>query len=168
VCATAAVLKLWRNLQFRRAGWLATALVASHRAVPLPLQFLAAWLAVWFARALQHQVDYLMAENRILGEKLGHQKLRLTDADRRRLAVHGKELGRKLLAKVSKVKCETLHTDPEIFEVWAALVVAAERLCAFEAGAPVAGRPQSVVTLLASLTPDHLVWEASWTSSAAS
>jgi hypothetical protein len=32
----------------------------------------------------------------------------------------------------AKVKCETLHTDPEIFEVWAALVVAAEKLCAFE------------------------------------
>jgi hypothetical protein len=27
--------------------------------VPLPLQFLAAWLGVWFARVLQQQVDYL-------------------------------------------------------------------------------------------------------------
>ena len=32
----------------------------------------------------------------------------------------------------AKVKCETLHTDPDIFEVWAALVVAAEKLSAFE------------------------------------
>jgi hypothetical protein len=32
----------------------------------------------------------------------------------------------------AKAKCETLHTDPEIFEVWPALVVAAEKLCAFE------------------------------------
>ena len=32
----------------------------------------------------------------------------------------------------AKVKCETLHTDSEIFEVWATLVVAAEKLCAFE------------------------------------
>jgi hypothetical protein len=30
--------------------------------LPLPLQFLAAWLAMWFARALQWQVDYLMAD----------------------------------------------------------------------------------------------------------
>jgi hypothetical protein len=30
--------------------------------LPLPLQFLAAWLAVWFQRALQKQVDYLTAE----------------------------------------------------------------------------------------------------------
>jgi len=32
----------------------------------------------------------------------------------------------------AKIKCETLHTDPEIFDVWAALVVAAEKLCGFE------------------------------------
>jgi hypothetical protein len=31
----------------------------------------------------------------------------------------------------AKVKCETLQTDPEIFEAWAALVVAAEKLCGF-------------------------------------
>ena len=69
--------------------------------LPMPLQFLAAWLAVWFQRALQQQVDYLMAENRILKEKLGDRKLDLTNADRRRLAILGKELGRKLLAKVA-------------------------------------------------------------------
>jgi putative transposase len=69
--------------------------------LPLPLPFLAAWLAVWFARALQQQIDYLMAENQILRERLGDRELDLTDADRRRLVVSGKELGRKLLAKVA-------------------------------------------------------------------
>jgi hypothetical protein len=69
--------------------------------LPMTLQFLAAWLAVWFQRALQQQVDYLMAENRLLKEKLGDRKLDLTNADRRRLAVLGKELDRKLLAKVA-------------------------------------------------------------------
>jgi hypothetical protein len=29
----------------------------------LPLQFLAAWLAVWLGRVLQQQVDYLRAES---------------------------------------------------------------------------------------------------------
>jgi hypothetical protein len=71
--------------------------------LPLPLQFLAAWLSVWFARALQQQVDYLMAENKILKEKLGDQRLHLTDADRRRLAILGKELGRKALAKIATI-----------------------------------------------------------------
>jgi len=31
----------------------------------------------------------------------------------------------------AKLRCETLHTDPEIFEAWAGLVVAAEQLCGF-------------------------------------
>jgi len=74
---------------------------SSGSILPFPLQSLAAWLGVWFARALQQQVDYLRAENQILKEKLGGRKLDLTNADRRRLAVLGKELGRKLLAKVA-------------------------------------------------------------------
>jgi transposase InsO family protein len=53
--------------------------------LPLPLQFLAAWLAVWFARALQRQVDYLMAENRVLRERLGNKKLRLSESFRCRV-----------------------------------------------------------------------------------
>ena len=71
--------------------------------LPLPLQFLAARLEVWFARALQQQVDYLMAENKILKEKLGDRKLQLTNADRRRLAILGKELGLKVLAKIATI-----------------------------------------------------------------
>ena len=43
-----------------------------------------------------------MAENRVLREKLGG-KVRLTDADRRRLAVPGKKMGRKTLAKVATI-----------------------------------------------------------------
>src|SRR5664279_2684911 len=54
--------------------------------LPLPLQFLAAWLAVWLGRVLQEQVDYLKAENHLLREKLGPKRVVLTDAERRRLA----------------------------------------------------------------------------------
>ncbi|GEM_PF-3519486 len=71
--------------------------------VPLPLQFLAAWLAVWLGRVLQQKGDYLTAEDRVLRVKLGGRKLRLTDAERCRLAVLGKELGRKALAKVATI-----------------------------------------------------------------
>ena len=49
-----------------------------------------AWLAVWLGRVLQQQVDYLKAENRFLREKLGSKRIRLTDAERRRLAMVGK------------------------------------------------------------------------------
>jgi hypothetical protein len=39
--------------------------------LPLPVQFLAAWLAVWLGRVLQRQIDYLKEENRALKEQLG-------------------------------------------------------------------------------------------------
>jgi putative transposase len=71
--------------------------------LPLPLQFLAAWLAVWLGRVLQQEVDYLMAENRVLRERLGNKKLRLTVGERRRLAVLGEQMGRKALAKVATI-----------------------------------------------------------------
>ena len=64
--------------------------------LPLPLPCLAAWPAVWLGRVLQQQIDYLKEENRALEEQLCGRKLRLTDATRRRLAVLGKELGRKV------------------------------------------------------------------------
>jgi hypothetical protein len=35
------------------------------------------------------------------------------------------------LVTAAKSKCETLHTDADIFDVWSTFVVAAERLCAF-------------------------------------
>jgi hypothetical protein len=37
-------------------------------------------------------------------------------------------------AAAARQKCETLHTDPEIFNVWAALVAVGEELAAFPAG----------------------------------
>jgi transposase len=88
--------------------------------LPLPLQFLAAWLAVWLGRALQDQVDYLKAENRVLMNSLGMNKLRLTDADRRRLAVLGKKLGRKALAEVATI------ASPETILRWSRELVAKE------------------------------------------
>ena len=71
--------------------------------LPLPLQFLAAWIGVWLGRVLQEQVDYLNAENHLLQEKLGTKRLRLTDAERRRLAMLGKAVGRKGLAAIATI-----------------------------------------------------------------
>ena len=45
-------------------------------------------------------IDYLQEENRILRNQLGEQRLRLTDDQRRRLAVKAKKLGRKVLAEL--------------------------------------------------------------------
>lgn len=71
--------------------------------LPFPLQLLAAWIGVWLGWVLQEQVDYLKAENLLLQEKLGTKRVRLTDAERSRLAILGKTLGRKGLASVATI-----------------------------------------------------------------
>ncbi len=64
-----------------------------------PLDLLLICLAGWINER-DHRVNtYLRAENRVLKEQLGTRRLRLTDDQRRRLAVLGKSLGRRVLAE---------------------------------------------------------------------
>ena len=51
------------------------------------LQFIVTILAGWVHRGQQQVVDYLIEENRVLREQLGKKRLRLTNEQRRRLAV---------------------------------------------------------------------------------
>ena len=60
-------------------------------------------LAGWLNRRQQKVIDYLVEENRILRAQLKGKRLRLTDDQRRRLAVKGKILGRKLLAQIASL-----------------------------------------------------------------
>ncbi len=62
-----------------------------------PLDFLLICLAGWLNQHERAINEYLRAENRIFREQLGRKRLRLTDDQRRRLAVLGKTLGRKAL-----------------------------------------------------------------------
>ena len=65
-----------------------------------PLQFLFLVFAGWVNREQEAVIAYLREENAILRELFGGRCLRLTDAQRRRLAVKGRALGRKVLAGV--------------------------------------------------------------------
>ncbi len=65
-----------------------------------PHIFLVCLLAGWLNREQKKILEYLQEENRILKEQLG-VRLLLSDDQRRRLAVKGKELGRKLLEEVA-------------------------------------------------------------------
>ena len=58
-------------------------------------------LAGWVNRHQLEVIAYLREENRILQEQLGGRRLRLTDAQRRRLAVKGHRLGRRVLGQVA-------------------------------------------------------------------
>ena len=64
--------------------------------MPPALHFLVLILAGWVNRHQEDLIDYLREENRILREQLGRRPIRLTDAQRRRLAVRGKTLGRRV------------------------------------------------------------------------
>src|SRR5688572_29361003 len=67
----------------------------------LPMHFLVVVFAGWLNRQQQAVVEYLKTENEILKSQLIGRRLRLTDEQRRRLAVKGRVLGRKLLAEVA-------------------------------------------------------------------
>ncbi len=71
--------------------------------MPPALQFLVLTFAGWVNGHQEDLIDYLREENRVLREQLGRRPLRLTDAQRRRLAVRGKKLGRRVLSQVAGI-----------------------------------------------------------------
>src|SRR5262245_42241167 len=68
-----------------------------------PFRFVLIAVAGWMNHRHLQTIDYLREENRVLREQLGERRLRLTDDQRRRLAVKAKGLGRKLLAEVATI-----------------------------------------------------------------
>jgi len=68
--------------------------------LPPPVQLMLLLFGGWVSRQQQAAIAYLAEENRVLREQLGGRRPRFTDAQRRRLAIRGKALGRKLLAGV--------------------------------------------------------------------
>ena len=68
-----------------------------------PWQLLLLILAGWINHQEQDVIEYLRAENRVLREKLGKKRILLNDDQRRRLAVKGKILGRKMLEQIATI-----------------------------------------------------------------
>jgi hypothetical protein len=68
-----------------------------------PWQLLLLGLSGWVNHRQQHTIEYLITENQILKEKLGKKRILLNDDQRRRLAVKGKMLGRKLLLEIATI-----------------------------------------------------------------
>src|SRR3954464_12728728 len=60
-------------------------------------------LTGWLDRRERHTVAYLIEENRLLRRQLGGRRLRLTDDDRRRLAVRAYRLGRAALREIATI-----------------------------------------------------------------
>ncbi len=68
-----------------------------------PWQLLLLVLAGWINRHQQDTIEYLLIENRVLRQKLGKKRILLNDEQRRRLALKGKVLGRKMLEQVAGI-----------------------------------------------------------------
>ncbi len=60
-------------------------------------------MAGWIGREQDAVIEYLREENRVLKQQLGRRRLRLTDAQRRTLAIRGKAIGRRALAEVASL-----------------------------------------------------------------
>jgi putative transposase len=86
--------------------------------LPPPLAFLLLLFSRWMNRQQQAAIDYLREENRVLRAAYGPQRVRLTDDQRRRLAVKGQALGRRRLADVAGI------VTPDTILRWYRLLVA--------------------------------------------
>jgi transposase InsO family protein len=119
-----------------------------------PWQLLLAILAGWINRQQQEVIEYLRTENQILKEKLGKRRIVLTDDQRRRLAVKGKVLGRKVLESIG-----TLFTPDTILR-WHRLLVA-KKWDYSDRGKTKPGRPpvaDEIRTLVVRLASENPTW----------
>jgi hypothetical protein len=73
------------------------------------VRFLLLAIAGWMNQQQQHAIEYLREENRVLRAQLGGRRLRLTDDQRRNLAVKARLLGRKMLAEIQRPRCAALR-----------------------------------------------------------
>ena len=77
-----------------------------------PLQLIAVALAGWLNRQQQSVIEYLLEENRALRKQISPRRIQFTDAERCRLAVKARVLGRKALREM-----DTLVT-PDTLLAW--------------------------------------------------
>ena len=66
-----------------------------------PWQLVLIGVAGWMNRKQQQLIDYLLEENRVLREQLGKQRLRFSDAQKKRLALKAKALGWRRLKEIA-------------------------------------------------------------------
>jgi putative transposase len=70
---------------------------------PAALQMVLCVLTGWLDRREREAVAYLIEENRLLRRQLGTRRLRLTDGDRRRLALRAYRVGRAALREIATI-----------------------------------------------------------------
>ena len=70
---------------------------------PLHVQFLMLMFAGWVNRSQQQVIEYQQAENRVLREQIGRERILFTDGQRRCLATKAKVIRRRRLATLGTI-----------------------------------------------------------------
>ena len=118
-----------------------------------PCHLLLLILAGWINRRQQDAIDYLLTENQILREKLGKKRILLNDYERRRLAIKGKILGRKVLDQLATI------VTPETILRWRRELVA--RHWDYSKHRKSSGRPpaaREIVELVLRMAKENPTW----------
>ncbi len=118
-----------------------------------PWHLLLTTLAGLINREQQEVIEYLRAENQVLKEAHGKKRIRLNDDQRRRLAVKGKVLGRKLLGEIGSA------FTPDTILRWHRQLVAEK--WDFSDRRPAVGRPRvrpEIVDLVLAMARENPTW----------
>jgi hypothetical protein len=116
-----------------------------------PFRLLLVTFAGWINRYQQQVIEYLVEENRVLKEQLKGRRLRLTDDQRRRLAVKGQRLDRRVLRQVPTI------VTPDTILRWHRRLIAGK--WTFARKRP--GRPgimKEVSSLILRMATDNPAW----------
>ena len=120
-------------------------------AATLPLQLLLFTVSGWVNRHQHDVIAYLVEENRVLKERRGGRKLRLTDDQRHRLAAKAKRRGRRALDAVA-----TLVTPDTLMRWHRRLIARKWTYTAKRVGRP--GLRRTIATLIVRLARENDRW----------
>lgn len=117
-----------------------------------PWQLLVVILTGWLNRQQQAVIDFLLAEVQVLKEAQGRRRIRLSDDQRRLLAIKGKALGRKILQQITTI------VTPDTILRWHRQLVAAkwdysERRRSNPGRPPVSGEITQLILRMAQENP---------------
>jgi len=118
-----------------------------------PWHLIVLFLASQLNREQERIIEYLQVENQVLREKLGKKRILLNDDQRRRLAVKGKVLGRKLLRGLATI------VTPDTILRWHRELVAKKWDYSERRGK--VGRPrtkQEISGLIVQMAKDNPTW----------
>jgi hypothetical protein len=117
-----------------------------------PFRFVLIALSGWMNHRQAFVIDYLCEENRVLREQLRGKRLRITDDQRRRLAVKAKGLGRKVLAELGTI------VTPETLLAWHRRLIARKYDGTTDRGPGKPQTPQDIERLIVRMANENRAW----------